>query len=737
MGRVILARDLELDRDVAIKVLAARVREIPAAFKRFRREALLQARVDHPNVLRLLDWDLDGSEPYLVMEVVRGRELAEVVEEEGRLRGPELGRAARELGGALGALHSVGVLHRDLKPQNIMRREDGSLVVMDLGLAQASDMTVLTQTGAVVGTPRYFPPEVTVGGPWTAASDQFQVAAVLFFLATGRNLVPGETIDELLENLEAGLWVDFLPSDAVPPRVQAAILRGASRAPKDRFPSCEALGDAVASAFGREGPIEPQASAPIPAPRERASLVVRGLLVGLLGALGLLAMNWEEPGPGPLVEAASPTEVAHPFGEDFLVAAAAEVRALDGVRRRRGQLGRDPEGERLLETTPDPFLFPELLPFLPRAEAYLAWIAEGNEPEGLPDATRSALQELDLDLRGRGFPGAYHPGVGPGPAAPVSLIATDLWTDAYPRPGQLRGWMARWVLALREVRRLQGILRQDLVVWNAGGASAFPGEAVVESHPVFFRARALAQERLPWNDLARILREPGARAATSRWMRDLAEASRVVLYAAGRATRGGEPGAEAIPQVLADSGALLQMAWGSGAIGLPLEVILGGPLDTPAARLLAAAALDAFGGLNRQARVRAGHEAESLGRWEGVMDEAPAGSAGARSRGLALRGIFRLLLRLYDREAQVPAAWERYRATVEELPPPQRVRVMVQLARLVDERDRWSSAGVENVRDVYRDLERMLAALPEPGTPFEEGCAAQVAKVLAEAASDL
>ena len=184
MGVVYLARDPE-QRSVAVKILRPAVAGDPNARRRLAREVETMRRVRSPFVAEVLDTDVTCETPYIVTRYVPGRTLDEVVTQEGPLSGARLIRVAAGLADALAAIHAAGVVHRDLKPGNVMLM-NGDPVVIDFGIAQALDSTRLTMTGMFMGTPGYLSPEVIEGQNSTSFSDVHAWGATVAFAATGR-----------------------------------------------------------------------------------------------------------------------------------------------------------------------------------------------------------------------------------------------------------------------------------------------------------------------------------------------------------------------------------------------------------------------------------------------------------------------------------------------------------------------------------------------------------------------
>src|ERR1700729_1080277 len=184
MGVVYLARDPE-QRSVAVKILRPAVAGDPNARRRLAREVETMRRVRSPFVAEVLDTDVTSETPYIVTRYVPGPTLDEVVTQEGPLSGTRLIRLAAGLADALAAIHAAGVVHRDLKPGNVMLM-NGDPVVIDFGIAQALDSTRLTMTGMFMGTPGYLSPEVIEGQSSTSFSDVHAWGATVAFAATGR-----------------------------------------------------------------------------------------------------------------------------------------------------------------------------------------------------------------------------------------------------------------------------------------------------------------------------------------------------------------------------------------------------------------------------------------------------------------------------------------------------------------------------------------------------------------------
>jgi hypothetical protein len=215
MGVVYLARDAE-SRQVAVKVLGATVATDPNARARLAREVDTMRRVQSPYVAEIVDADISGKSPYIVTRYVPGQTLEDAVRQGGPLRGEALARLAHGLAAALAAIHAAGVVHRDLKPGNVML--DGSdPMVIDFGIAHVADATRLTQTGLVMGTPGYLAPEVIEGEPSSGASDVHSWAATVAFAATGRPPFGGGTFQSIFFRvLQGQATLDGVPGALLP-----------------------------------------------------------------------------------------------------------------------------------------------------------------------------------------------------------------------------------------------------------------------------------------------------------------------------------------------------------------------------------------------------------------------------------------------------------------------------------------------------------------------------------------
>jgi eukaryotic-like serine/threonine-protein kinase len=351
MGTVWRGVDVVLDRPVAVKTLSEAMGEDAKFVERFRREARAAAGLSHPNVAGVYDYGEDGATPFIVMELLDGETLAGRMARSGRI--PPAGAAgiATRVAEALQAAHDAGVVHRDVKPGNVMLTEGGGVKVMDFGIAATAWAVPLTATGTTMGTASYLSPEQASGERATPASDVYALGCVLYEMLTGRAPFPGETpVAVATAHVQSRVVPVRQLAPDVPPSLAAACERALEKDPAARPPSARAFasmlaagatGARSAAARGSIGsaatgttqiptpgapttPLRTEGVHPVPpapAPRRRRTTWIGWAVVALLLALALAVAlvaafsggkNPRRPPAGPSTPATRSTSPAAP-----------------------------------------------------------------------------------------------------------------------------------------------------------------------------------------------------------------------------------------------------------------------------------------------------------------------------------------------------------------------------------------------------------------------------------------
>jgi eukaryotic-like serine/threonine-protein kinase len=252
MASVWLCHDERLDRPVAVKRLHA---DSPRdAERRFLREAKLGASMNHPNLVSVFDTETDDEGLLIVMEYVEGESLAQALRR-GPLPTALVGEMARELGEALDHVHANGVVHRDVKPANVLLRQDGAVKLVDLGIAVSVDQTRVTRSGTVLGSAAYMAPEQLEGADVGPAADVYALAAVCFEALAGRKAREGRTPVEIAHSVATTPPPDVRDhTPSVPAAAAAALARGMAREPTERQRSAGELAFELGNALEQGGP---------------------------------------------------------------------------------------------------------------------------------------------------------------------------------------------------------------------------------------------------------------------------------------------------------------------------------------------------------------------------------------------------------------------------------------------------------------------------------------------------
>jgi beta-lactam-binding protein with PASTA domain len=300
MAEVWCAEDSQLGRRVALKLLAPRFAADPGFRERFRREASAAAGMQHPNIVSIYDrGEWDGTS-YIAMELVDGRTLKQLVQQRGPLPPAVAVELTIEILKALRYAHRRGIVHRDIKPQNVLLDEEGQAKVADFGIARA-ETSEMTETGAIVGTVQYISPEQAQGLPVSARSDLYSVGVVLYELLTGRVPFDGEApVSIALKQVSEPPVPPSQRRPGIPPALEAVVMRALEKDPARRYASADEFIAALENARrARPVVLEPTPGEPWePVPEsERGSrwwiwlIVLLALAAGAGGAYLLLAAN--------------------------------------------------------------------------------------------------------------------------------------------------------------------------------------------------------------------------------------------------------------------------------------------------------------------------------------------------------------------------------------------------------------------------------------------------------------
>lgn len=258
MGVVYEAWDTQIERRVALKTLRTDqidASQLPGLLARFKREAQAVGRLSHPHIVTIHDYGVEAGTPYLVMEYIKGRELAHDLQRRARFPLEDVVRIMTQLLGALAHAHEQGVVHRDLKPANMFLLDDGSLKVVDFGIARVDDSeyTVLTSDGAVLGTPAYMSPEQVDSLPVDHRSDLFSAGIILYELLVGERPFTGESVDTVKQKVRS--QEPLRPSEANPTLSGAwdrVVARALAKKPSARYESARQFAEAIKAAHQAE-----------------------------------------------------------------------------------------------------------------------------------------------------------------------------------------------------------------------------------------------------------------------------------------------------------------------------------------------------------------------------------------------------------------------------------------------------------------------------------------------------
>lgn len=297
MGAVYKAMDRELDRLVALKVIRPELARNPTVLRRFKQELILARQVTHTNVIRIFDLGVADGIKFITMEYIEGKDVATLLRERGKFTPSEAVDIMQQICRALVSAHSAGVVHRDLKPQNIMVDTRGKVSVMDFGIARSTEEQGMTQTGALMGTPAYMSPEQAKGQKAGPQSDLFTVGIIFYELLTGKIPFESETsMGTLMKRLQEQAVPPIEVDPAVPPALNGIVLKCLATDPNQRYQTgLELLDDLEVwetKVGGKTTRVRPprlqEVGKLLSGPRRSPKWIATGIAVILLAAAGLL-----------------------------------------------------------------------------------------------------------------------------------------------------------------------------------------------------------------------------------------------------------------------------------------------------------------------------------------------------------------------------------------------------------------------------------------------------------------
>jgi tetratricopeptide (TPR) repeat protein len=296
MGAVYKARDTELDRLVALKLIRRELAKNPEILRRFKQELILARQVTHKNVIRIFDLGESGGTKFITMDFVEGQDLRHLLHEQGKFPPEQAARMMLQICRALEAAHSEGVIHRDLKPHNIMLDKTERVYVMDFGIARSAYLPGMTQTGALIGTPEYMSPEQARGEKLTAQSDLFSLGVIFYELLTGQSPYPGDApLATLWKRLQERPKPPLEVDPAIPKPLNDIVMRALEIEPAERWASAREMAQQLEIWLG---PSAESSTIFLPAPKTVAYWKwASAALAGLLLVAAIVGIRFYNPKP--------------------------------------------------------------------------------------------------------------------------------------------------------------------------------------------------------------------------------------------------------------------------------------------------------------------------------------------------------------------------------------------------------------------------------------------------------
>lgn len=259
MANVYLAHDIILNRDVAVKILRGDLANDEKFVRRFQREAISASSLNHPNIVEMYDVGEDDGKYFIVMEYVDGKTLKSLIKRRGALTLPEVIDIMLQLTSGIAHAHESYIIHRDIKPQNVMILEDGTVKITDFGIAMALNSNELTQTNSVMGSVHYLPPEQANGTGATIKSDIYSLGILMFELLTGKLPFKGENAVEIaIKQMRDSIPSVVEMNEDIPQSIENVILKACAKNPKNRYNSALEMHEDIKTALNPERADEPK-----------------------------------------------------------------------------------------------------------------------------------------------------------------------------------------------------------------------------------------------------------------------------------------------------------------------------------------------------------------------------------------------------------------------------------------------------------------------------------------------
>lgn len=253
MANVYLAYDTILDRKVAVKILRGDLADDEKFVRRFQREAISASSLSHPNIVEVYDVGEDDGKYFIVMEYVEGKTLKQLIKKRGALTLPEVIDIMLQLTSAIAHAHESYIIHRDIKPQNVIILEDGRVKIMDFGIAVALNSNELTQTNSVMGTVYYLPPEQANGGATTIKSDIYSLGILMYELVVGRVPFKGDSpVEVAIKQMRETIPDLTTANPDIPQSIENIILRACAKNPKNRYDSVLEMHEDLKTALDKD-----------------------------------------------------------------------------------------------------------------------------------------------------------------------------------------------------------------------------------------------------------------------------------------------------------------------------------------------------------------------------------------------------------------------------------------------------------------------------------------------------